>query len=61
MTSSWHPAERSQAEADLARPDSRSAVRAALEDAPRDDEFSRHLAAAAALLRWEMTTRRARS
>ncbi len=54
MTSSWHPAVRGQAEADLARPGSRSAWRAALEDAPRDDEFSCHLAAAAALLRAEL-------
>ena len=58
MTSSWHPAERDQAEADPARPESRSAVRAALEDAARDDEFRRHLAAAAALLRAELTQSR---
>jgi hypothetical protein len=58
MTSSWHPAERDQTEAIPARPGSRSAVRAALEDAPRDDEFSRHLAAAAALLRAELTQSR---
>ena len=61
MTSTWHPAERDQTEDDLARRGTQSALRAALEDGPRDDEFSRHLAAAAALLRWEMTTRRARS
>ncbi|HEY2521878.1 MAG TPA: hypothetical protein VGJ19_17355 [Streptosporangiaceae bacterium] len=61
MTSSWHPAERDQAEDNLARRGTRSALRAALEDGPRDDEFSRHLAAAAALLRSEMTGYRARS
>jgi hypothetical protein len=58
MTSSWHPGERDRAEADLARPGSRSALRAALEDAPRDDEFRHHLAAAAALLRAELTQSR---
>ena len=54
MTSSWHPAERDQAGDNLARRGTRSALRAALEDGPRDDEFSRHLAAAAALLRSEL-------
>ena len=61
MTSSWHPAERDQAEENLARHRPRSALRAALEDVPWDAEFSRHLAAAAALLRSEMTGRHARS
>ncbi len=60
MTSSWHPAERDQVEDDLARYRTRSARRAALEDMPQDDEFSRHLAAAAALLRSEMSGHRAR-
>jgi hypothetical protein len=58
MTSSWHRAERDQTAGDLARPGSRSARRAALEDAPRDDEFRRHLAVAAALLRAELTQSR---
>jgi hypothetical protein len=61
MTSSWHPAERDQAEDKRARGGTRSALRAALEDVPRDDEFSRHLAAAAALLRSEVRGRHARS
>jgi hypothetical protein len=49
MTSSWHPAERGQTGQDL---------RAVLEDAPQDDEFRRHLAAAAALLQAELTQSR---
>jgi hypothetical protein len=54
MTSSWHVAERDQPETDQARYRTRAARRAALEDMPRDDEFSRHLATAAALLRAEL-------
>ncbi len=61
MTSGWHIAERDQPRPDQARHGSRSALRAALEDVPRDDEFSRHLAAAAALLRSELTGRHARA
>jgi hypothetical protein len=61
MTSSWHIAGRDQPETDQARYGARSARRAALEDVPRDDEFSRHLATAAALLRSEMTGRHARA
>ena len=61
MMSSWHRAERDQPENDLARYRARSARRAALEDMPRDDEFSRHLAAAAALLRSGTTGRHARA
>jgi hypothetical protein len=45
MTSSWHRADRDHTQEDL---------RAELEDAPRDDEFRRHLAVAAGLLRAEL-------
>ena len=58
MTSSWHRAERDQPETDQARDRARNARRAALEDMPRDDEFSRRLATAAALLRSELAQSR---
>ena len=60
-TSSWHLAERDQPQFDRIRPGVRSALRASLEEVPRDDEFSRHLAAAAALLHAELTGRHARA
>jgi hypothetical protein len=61
MTSGWYIAERDQPRSDQSRHGTRSALRAALEDVPQDDEFSRHLAAAAALLRSELTGRHARA
>jgi hypothetical protein len=60
-TSGWHLAERDQPRSDQAHHGTRSALRAALEDVPQDDEFSRHLAAAAALLCSELTGRHARA
>lgn len=54
MTSSWHLSERDKPGTDQAPYRTRAARRAALEDMPRDDEFSRHLAMAAALLRSEL-------
>jgi hypothetical protein len=52
MTTSWRPAEPDRpAEDDPACPRSGASLRAALEDvAPPGDEFSRHIAAAVALL-----------
>jgi hypothetical protein len=52
MTTSWRPADPDRAtQDDPAYPRSRAALRAALEDvAPPGDEFSRHIAAAIALL-----------
>ncbi len=52
MTTSWRPAEPDRAtQDDPAYPRSGAALRAALEDvAPPGDEFSRHIAAAIALL-----------
>jgi hypothetical protein len=52
MTTSWRPAEPDRsAQDDSAYPGSVVALRAALEDvAPPGDEFSRHIAAAIALL-----------
>jgi hypothetical protein len=53
MTTSWRPAELDRpTEDDPACPRSGASLRAALEDvAPPDDEFTRHIAVAIALLR----------
>jgi hypothetical protein len=57
MMTNGRSAKRDQAaEGDAVRPRTGAALRAALEDVPPpDDEFSRHIAAAVALLRAEVS------